>query len=189
MVHEVIRTHFKYYSDFKNGYCSNQSQHSKTKVLEIDMIEFFARLSICLIITGFYFFFCVQYGKNNKGAIESDSLMKFPPFAFSIFTFFWLLFLYLTIEINSSPLSPRDAFKALDQHEFISFLFKCFIASSAIIIAWHRSIISSIQIKLQTSSNDMTNFYSLQKHIREEVGNKKETLNSQFLEITNKQLI
>jgi hypothetical protein len=151
------------------------------------MIEFFVRLSICLIITGLYFFFCFQYWKKNKDATELNSLMKFPPFPFSIFTFFWLLLLYLAIEINPLLLSPRAAFKALDQHGFISFLFKCFIASSAIIIAWHRSLTSDKQIKLQVSSNNISNYYSIQEHIKDDITNNATSINLKYLELGNSQ--
>jgi hypothetical protein len=108
-----------------------------------------------------------------KGHIDSSEpselLLDSAPFLYSLIIYPATALLYCSIEITPYSLSLQDAFIALEKHTFLSFLLKCFIASSAIIIALNRSIVADKQIKLQSSSNNISNFYSIQDHIKKDI--------------------
>jgi hypothetical protein len=122
---------------------------------------------------------------REKVIDQSESLIYFSPFIVTCGATAFLIFAYGIFEFDTIIFDPSEAFAALENHGFIPAILKFFVAGAAICIAWHRSTISIKQIDMLQNTNRMTNFYSLQKHIREAVENKKETLNSQFLEIKN----
>jgi hypothetical protein len=131
------------------------------------MIENKVRLFLFIIILAVSLFIYFRVKKYLSSSESSESLFAFLPFIYSLMTFPTIALLYCSLEITPYYINLQKIFSALEKHTFLSFWLKCFIASSAIIIAWHRSIVNDIQIKMQTDVNRLTNFYDTKKHFFE----------------------
>jgi hypothetical protein len=101
--------------------------------------------------------------KHQSDVDKNASLMAFPPFLAVICLSPLLINLYAIFEFDTLIFNPSDAYAALEKHGFISLILKCFVAGTAICIAWHRSLVTEYQNKMKRESDNLTNYLSLQE--------------------------
>jgi hypothetical protein len=97
---------------------------------------------------------------------QTASLIRFTPLLISIYIFILLNFKYIYDEclpIESD--SIKEAYSALKHHPFLVSCLQFFGVIIALIIGYHRSLISQQQVTLQRNSNNISNFYSIKEHI------------------------
>jgi hypothetical protein len=95
---------------------------------------------------------------------DNSSLMRFTPLVILSIWFTTGITSYSLLEFDRFILDFSDIYEALQNHGFIVFSLKAFVACTAICIAWHRSKVVDYQNKVTSASNDISNFYSIKEH-------------------------
>lgn len=101
----------------------------------------------------------------GKEINKSTSLFQFTYFRISILLFITLNGIYIYEEcLPISSTGLKEGYSALIKHPFIISTSQYFGAIIAVIIAWHRSIVTDEQFKIQRSATLISNFLTLNKN-------------------------
>lgn len=98
--------------------------------------------------------------------MKGDSnIAKFLPLQVLVVGYLILTVLYIvTVTGLPAEWNLQYIHGALGNHPFLTDILKGFLALSAVAIAWQRSIATEYQIKLQTNSNRISDYYNIKEH-------------------------
>lgn len=102
-----------------------------------------------------------------KRGMRSTNFFGFTPLWLVSIPYFILLVIYINEQGEIVSRTMKDlAYVVLNNHPFLTESFKIWIASLALIVAWHRSITTEKQIDIQLSSKNISDFYDIKDHFQ-----------------------
>lgn len=115
---------------------------------------------------------CKQIAKFFITSDSKKNILHFLPMKWLFIGYIGITVTYIcTVTGLPEQRDLKYVYEALEFHPFLTDTLKGFLALTAVVIAWHRSIATEHQIELQTNSNRISQYYDFKNHLTSHLEN------------------